>query len=151
MKAIKSMFVSLLMMVSFNSFSQVKINEPVKEIVDLQTLDFEVEKSGQYTYYVNTLYATYKYPTIKEGYYTIGIWEELDGLINLYQQLVNVSTMSDGEYQLTGKYTKYDVTKKGTKIIFNRVKGEYIPLGKKIKGDTATLQADLDKLKSLKQ
>lgn len=59
--------------------------------------------------------------------------------------------MSDGEYQLTGGYTKYDVTKKGSKIIFNRVKGEYIPLGKKIKGDTATLQADLDKLKSLKQ
>jgi hypothetical protein len=141
----------ILLALCLNTFanSQVKIEEEKKEYLELNTLKYEIFKgpSGG-TYYVHTFYSAYEYPTIKEGFYTVGIFTSFEGLVTMYTELANLENLEDGLYKLSMKDKKigdYAASKKGDKIKITGTSG----YGNYAKMNLEDIKKDLETLKSI--
>lgn len=125
MNPIKLLHVVLITLITTFAFGQELIEEKENEVIDLQTLDFEViisDTNDANVYYSHTIYSGYKYPTIKEGFYRQSIFVRGDELIDFYEEMIRVSNMQDGTYKLTKKYG--DISKVEKKR--NKIKMYYI-------------------------
>jgi len=112
MKNLKVMMVMLFALITTFSFGQERVEKHTNDILNLKTLDFEVIKSTSDTYYKHVIYSGYKYPTIREGFYSQSIFVRGDELIDFYQELIRISVMEDGIYKLSKKYGSVSKVKK---------------------------------------
>ena len=118
---------SLLFLLTQSVFSQEKINEKEEQVLDLKTLDFELYYGISNNYYDHVFFEAYEYPTIREGYYMVKIFESLDGLIIFYTELSNLSTFEDGKYKLSTKLSSSNSLYKNFNIVAEK-KGKKIKL-----------------------
>jgi len=148
----KSLLLSLLLVVSGTCMSQVRVETKETKYLYLLTTTYEIiEPEGMYksdtiTYYSRTLRAGYDYPSIQEGYFRVAIFQRIDGLVNFYTELANLENKEDGTYQLSMKVQRdgqlYAV-KKGTKIKLTS------QLYKYEKYNIDEIKTDLELLKSM--
>jgi len=117
----KSLLLSLLLVVSGTCMSQVRVEPKEKSYLHLLTAIYEIIPSsdGTATYYCRILRYGYDYPAIQQGYFQVTIFQRIDGLVNFYTELANLENKEDGTYQLSMRVQKdgqlYAV-KKGSKI-----------------------------------
>jgi len=103
----KSLLLSLLLVVSGTCISQVKVETKETKYLYLLTATYEIiEPEGMYksdtiTYYYRILRAGYDYPSIQEGYFSVTIFERIDGLVDFYTELANLENKEDGTYELS--------------------------------------------------
>ncbi len=103
----KSLLLSLLLVVSGTCISQVKVETKETKYLYLLTATYEIIepegmfKSDTITYYSKTLRAGYDYPSIQEGYFQVTIFERIDGLVDFYTELANLENKEDGTYELS--------------------------------------------------
>jgi hypothetical protein len=97
----KSLSLILFLLVVTTINAQTKVEKKEKEYLELLTLKYELFESSGVTYYTHTFVSGYKYPTIKEDYYSYGIFQRLDGLIKFYSELANLENQEDGLYKLS--------------------------------------------------
>ena len=115
----KSLLLSLLLVVSGTCMSQVKIEVKEKSYLYLLTTTYEIIPSsdGTTTYYEKVFLTGYEYPTIQVGFYVISIFTDIKGLVNHYTELVNLENLEDGEYVLSVNVEgKLHAIKTGSKI-----------------------------------
>jgi hypothetical protein len=121
----KSLLLSLLLVVSGTCMSQVKVETKETKYLYLLTATYEIiEPEGMYksdtiTYYSRTLRAGYDYPSILEGYFRVAIFERIDGLVDFYTELANLENKEDGTYELSMRVEKdgaIHAIKTGSKI-----------------------------------
>jgi hypothetical protein len=100
MKGILTIAVLLL---TFTTFSQVKIEKEEKSYLYLLTTNYEIITSsdGTTTYYQRVFMTGYEYPAIREGFYVNSIFTDINGLVKHYTELVNLENLEDGEYNLS--------------------------------------------------
>ena len=120
----KTLFLSLLLLVSVTCLSQVRVEPKEKTYLYLSSAIYEVIKSDRPgevsdTYYSRILRSGYEYPTIQQDYFQVSIFERIDGLVQFYTELANLENKEDGTYQLSIRVRKdgqlYAV-KKGSRI-----------------------------------
>ena len=101
----KSLLLSLLLVVSGTCMSQVKIEVKEKSYLYLLTTTYEIIPSsdGTTTYYEKVFLTGYEYPTIREGFYVNSIFTDINGLVKHYTELVNLENLEDGEYNLSAR------------------------------------------------
>jgi hypothetical protein len=103
----KSLLLSLLLVVSGTCISQVKVETKETKYLYLLTATYEIiEPEGMYksdtiTYYSKTLMTGYDYPSIQEGYFRVAILSKIDGLVDFYTELANLENKEDGTYELS--------------------------------------------------
>jgi hypothetical protein len=99
----KSLLLSLLLVLSGTCVSQVKVEVKEKSYLYLLTTTYEIIASddGTTTYYRRVFMWGYEYPAIREGYYVNSMLTNIDGLIKHYTELVNLENLEDGEYKLS--------------------------------------------------
>ena len=99
----KSLLLSLLLIVAGTYTAQVKVEPKEKSYLYLLTTNYEIIKPsyGETTYYEKVFRAGYEYPTIQEGYYIINIFTDINGLVKHYTELANLENLEDGEYNLS--------------------------------------------------
>jgi len=142
----------MMLVFSSKSFSQVKVQEQVPQILVLKTMDLKLE----YDYYNHTFMTGYEYPAIQQGFYFVSLITNLDGLILFYTELSNLSNAEDGKYTLTMKISSSNSTfknvhfvalKKGKKINLLSSSSAYAITLAKFKIEY--LQEDLNTIKAL--
>jgi hypothetical protein len=120
----KTLFLSLLLLISVSCLSQVRVEPKEKTYLYLSSAIYEVIKSDRPgevsdTYYSRILRYGYEYPTIQQDYFQVSIFERIDGLVQFYTELANLENKEDGTYQLSIRVRKdgqlYAV-KKGSRI-----------------------------------
>jgi len=116
MKKLKLIMMTLVMcLITMSMASQTKVEQKESFKTELKTFKVEFYNG----YYRNTLKRAYQYPTIKSGYYTVGFNFSYENLITLYEELINISKSSDGEYRLSIRMKNiHGVKKVGDKIFF---------------------------------
>jgi hypothetical protein len=98
----KSLLLSLSLVLVSVCYSQTKVVTKEKEYLELQTLKYEIYYGSDNTkYYTYTFMSGYEYPTIREGYYSYGIFTGLSDLTKFYTELSNLETQEDGLYKLS--------------------------------------------------
>jgi hypothetical protein len=98
----KSLLLSLSLVLVSVCYSQTKVVTKEKEYLELQTLKYEIYYGSTNTkYYTYTFMSGYEYPTIREGYYSYGIFTRLSDLTKFYTELSNLETQEDGLYKLS--------------------------------------------------
>ena len=144
----KSLLLSLLLVVSGTCAAQVRVESKEKSYLYLLSATYEiiVSKDGSATYYCRILRAGYDYPTIQQGYFQVTIFERIDGLVDFYTEMVNLENKEDGTYQLSMRVEKdgqlYAV-KKGSKIKLTSDVYKYE------RYNIAEIKTDLELLKSM--
>jgi hypothetical protein len=89
-------------------FGQTMVLPDEKEQLVLESLSYEIRRpDAKSVYYKHTFLTGYDYPAIKQGYYSIGIYEPLSGLITFYKEMSNLKDQVDGVYMLTIKTSNY--------------------------------------------
>jgi hypothetical protein len=144
----KNLLILLAVILSSYSFGQVSVETAKSDSLKLKTIQFSISGTSvkSYTY---TFVTGYEYPTIKEGFYAMGISTGLKELINFYTELSNLETMPDGQYALTlwtvGKaHGPIKAHKTGNIIKINNRDNRYTiatAFMEDIKADLITLQA----------
>ncbi len=99
----KSLLLSLLLVVSGTCMSQVKVEVKEKSYLYLLTTTYEIIPSsdGTTTYYRRILRAGYDYPAIQQGFFQVSIFKRIDGLVDFYTELANLENKEDGTYELS--------------------------------------------------
>ena len=144
----KSLLLSLLLVVSGTCAAQVRVESKEKSYLYLLSATYEiiVSKDGSDTYYCRILRAGYDYPTIQQGYFQVTIFERIDGLVDFYTEMANLENKEDGTYQLSMRVEKdgqlYAV-KKGSKIKLTSDVYKYE------RYNIAEIKTDLELLKSM--
>ena len=118
----KNLLIILAVTLSSYSFGQTKVEQEQKQYLILNTMTYEMIH-GRYDstnyYYTYTFYSGYKYPTLQEGFYTVGLFLTKTTLLLLYTELSNLETLEDGLYKLScqdGQNLHYSAYKSGSKI-----------------------------------
>ena len=144
----KSLLLSLLLVVSGTCATQVRVESKEKSYLYLLSATYEiiVSKDGSATYYCRILRAGYDYPTIQQGYFQVTIFEKIDALVDFYTEMANLENKEDGTYQLSMRVEKdgqlYAV-KKGSKIKLTSDVYKYE------RYNIAEIKTDLELLKSM--
>ena len=144
----KSLFLSLLLVVSGTCAAQVRVESKEKSYLYLLSATYEiiVSKDGSATYYCRILRAGYDYPTIQQGYFQVTIFKKIDVLVDFYTEMANLENKEDGTYQLSMRVEKdgqlYAV-KKGSKIKLTSDVYKYE------RYNIAEIKTDLELLKSM--
>ena len=99
----KSLLLSLLLVVAGTCAAQVKVESKEKSYLYLLTTTYEiiVSDDGTTTYYRRVFMWGYEYPAIREGYYVNSMLTDINGLVKHYTELVNLENLEDGEYKLS--------------------------------------------------
>ena len=98
----KSLLLSLSLVLVCIANAQTKVVTKEKEYLELQTLKYEIYYGTDNTkYYTYTFMSGYEYPTIKEGFYSYGIFTRLNDLTKFYSELSNLENQEDGLYKLS--------------------------------------------------
>ena len=99
----KSLLLSLLLVVSGTCAAQVRVESKEKSYLYLLSATYEiiVSKDGTTTYYRRVLRAGYDYPAIQQGFFQVSIFERIDGLVDFYTEMANLENKEDGTYQLS--------------------------------------------------
>jgi hypothetical protein len=112
MKNSKILFSSItLFLFCFISFSQNKV--PIKEVFTTDLKTFKVEFNDGF--YSNNISTGWRYPAIKQDFYTCGFFLRYESLIKLYEELIAISNSEDGEYILETKLNNIRHVKKAGK------------------------------------
>ena len=120
----RTLLLSLLLLISGTCISQVRVEPKEKTYLYLSSAIYEVIKSdspGDVSdiYYSRILRYGYEYPTIQQDYFQVCIFERIGGLVQFYTELANLENKEDGTYQLSVRVQKdgqlYAV-KKGSRI-----------------------------------
>lgn len=144
----KSLLLSLLLVVSGTCAAQVRVESKEKSYLYLLSATYEiiVSKDGSATYYCRILRAGYDYPTIQQGYFQVTIFKKIDVLVDFYTEMANLENKEDGTYQLSMRVEKdgqlYAV-KKGSKIKLTSDVYKYE------RYNIAEIKTDLELLKSM--
>jgi hypothetical protein len=99
----KSLLLSLLLVVAGTCAAQVRVEPKEKSYLYLLTTNYEIITSsdGKTTYYQRVFMTGYEYPAIREGFYINSIFTDINGLVKHYTELVNLENLEDGEYKLS--------------------------------------------------
>jgi hypothetical protein len=150
----KSLLLSLLLVVAGTCISQVKVETKETKYLYLLTATYEIRepermfKSDTITYYSKTLKTGYDYPSIQEGYFRVSILSKIDGLVDFYTELANLENKEDGTYELsmrTSGGSELHAIKTGSKIKLT----DYFNLDKYGKYKMDDIKTDLALLKSM--
>ena len=114
---------TLFLFVVNSSFSQEKIIEQVEQSLTLKTMTFTLSND----YYEHNFFSAYEYPTITEGYYSVNLFLNFDGLVKFYTELSNLSNLEDGKYNLSTKLSSSHHLYKNQNIVAEK-KGTMIKL-----------------------
>ncbi len=118
----KSLLLSLLLVVSGVYVAQIKVEPTETQYLYLLTDKYEIRKpsyDGWPTYYSKTLRAGYDYPAIQEGFYSVNITGDINSLVRMYGELANLENLEDGTYKLSvgiGRDGTLHAVKMGNKI-----------------------------------
>lgn len=137
-----------ILLLTFTTFSQVKVVEKEKSYLYLLTDQYEIitSRDGGTTYYQKIFRTGYKYPAIQEGFYVISIFTGINGLVKHYTELANLENLEDGEYDLS-THVDYGIRaiKTGSKIKLTDESNIY----KYGKYKIEDIKTDLELLKSM--
>ena len=149
MKTLKKSIVLLLCLITITSFSQTEVKPDERFKTELKSFKTEY----YYGLYSNIMYSAYQYPSIRDGFYTVGFFLRYTDLITLYEELINISKMDDGEYKLSVKMENITMVKKvKTNLYFKCLRYSttnykpYYNYNKKI--TTKYLESDLEIIKT---
>jgi len=99
----KRLLTIAVLLLTFTTFSQVKVVEKEKSYLYLLTDKYEIITSsdGGTIYYQKIFRTGYKYPYIQQGFYVVSIFTGINGLVKHYTELANLENLEDGEYDLS--------------------------------------------------
>lgn len=118
----KSLLLSLLLVVSGVCMAQIKVEPTQTEYLYLLTDKYEIRKplyDGWPTIYIKTLRAGYNYPALQVGFYSVNITGDINLLVRMYGELANLENLEDGTYELSigiGRDGTLHAVKMGNKI-----------------------------------